>query len=468
MNAEMAHEQIFHPEMRLSIRYADDNSELQCQQIDSFIAERVDLLIVSPNEAEEVKPAVSRAYRAGIPVIVADRQVSGNEYTAFIGGDNYAVGEQMGHHLLQLQGREPGRRLRVMEVQGLHGSTPMVWRHRGMMDVLEGHTEVAVVATATGEWFREEARRAVDSLLRTDDRIDVIVAQNDQMAIGAYEACHAHYGPSWRPYIIGVDGITGPGGGIEAILREQIDATLTYPSKGDLVLRTAAQILRGEEYARHTLLPTVLIDKDAAVPLQQIAEEIDHQTDALHELQAQFHQLWQTSTSQRMAIIGLSVAAVLVVCALVGLLLLTRYRARIEKERAEHARIVAKQQQQLADMTAALERTKATQSLDDRFVERLQQQIENHLEDNEFSVEQLAELLGVSRTHLFRRTKDLMGISPNELIRQVRLRKAHQLLQHTDMTVQQAAYATGFSSPSYFTKCYKELFGTAPSQSQKE
>jgi ABC-type sugar transport system substrate-binding protein len=91
----MERELLLHPDMVLSRRIAYGSNELQCAQIDSFIAERVDLLIVSPNQAEQVKPAVTRAYRAGIPVIVADRRVTGDEWTAFIGGDNYKVGQLM-------------------------------------------------------------------------------------------------------------------------------------------------------------------------------------------------------------------------------------------------------------------------------------------------------------------------------------------------------------------------------------
>lgn len=187
MNEEMARELIFHPEMCLHIRQANDNSEYQCLQIDSFIAERVDLLIVSPNEAEEVKPAVSRVYDAGIPVIVADRQVSGEKWTAFIGGDNYAVGQLMAQWLLSIA--PANRPLRVLEIQGLPGSTPMVWRHKGMMDGLQGHDNVQIVASACGAWFRDEARVVVDSLLSVHTQIDAVVAQNDQMAIGGYEVC---------------------------------------------------------------------------------------------------------------------------------------------------------------------------------------------------------------------------------------------------------------------------------------
>lgn len=192
MNEEMERELIFHPDLALHIRQASDNSEIQCQQIDSFIAERVDLLIVSPNEAEEVKPAVSRAYDAGIPVIVADRQVSGEKWTAFIGGDNYAVGQLMAQWLLSIV--PEGRPLRVLEIQGLPGSTPMVWRHEGMMDSLQGHPEVQIVASACGAWFRENARVVTDSLLSLYPQIDAIVAQNDPMAIGGYEACKNRMG----------------------------------------------------------------------------------------------------------------------------------------------------------------------------------------------------------------------------------------------------------------------------------
>ena len=101
MNYEMERELLLHPEMSLSRRIAYGSNELQCAQIDSFIKERVDLLIVSPNEAEQVQPAVTRAYRAGIPVIVADRRVPGDEWTAFIGGDNYKVGRLMAHWVME-------------------------------------------------------------------------------------------------------------------------------------------------------------------------------------------------------------------------------------------------------------------------------------------------------------------------------------------------------------------------------
>lgn len=136
-------------------------------------------------------------------------------------------------------------------------------------------------------------------------------------------------------------------------------------------------------------------------------------------------------------------------------------------EREEHARIVARQKEQLESITAELERTKQTQSLDEQFIQRLQTEIEKHIADTDFSVEMLSDALGMSRTQLFRRTKQLMGLSPVELIRHIRLRRGQQMLRNTDMTIQQIAYSVGFTSPSYFTKCYKELFGRIPADEQR-
>ena len=503
MNYELQRELIFHPELSLHIRQASDNSDTQCQQIDSFIAERVDLLIVSPNEAEEVKPAVSRAYDAGIPVIVADRQVSGEKWTAFIGGDNYAVGQLMAQWLLSIV--PEGRPLRVLEIQGLPGSTPMVWRHKGMMDSLQGHPEVQIVASACGAWFRENARVVTDSLLALYPNVDAIVAQNDQMAIGAYEAIQhlkgrakipgtqvvhtdlscasspaikSHSAPllvrsnnasneNYAIRIMGVDGIVDEGGGVEALLNKEIDMTATYPSRGDLVIQTAVKILHGEPFEREVVLPTVLIDRDAAYPMQQIADEIDRQIAVSEELENRYNRLWDTARAQRIALILLVFFLLLLVVLAVVLYRVYRYSLRVKREREEHARIVAQQQKQLEDMTAVLERTKAEQSMDERFVEQLQKTIEQHLDDSDFNVEALSEELSMSRAQLFRKTKTLMGISPVELIRHIRLRKAKQMLLNTDMTIQQVAYSVGFTSPSYFSKCYRELFGSLPTAREK-
>ncbi len=168
----MERELLLHPDMTLSRRIAYGSNELQCAQIDSFIKERVDLLIVSPNEAKQVQPAVTRAYRAGIPVIVADRRVPGDEWTAFIGGDNYKVGRLMAQWVIGKASDKGSKAKRkpfvVLEVAGLPGSTPATLRHKGMMEGIEeakgeGLEAKVEVQSVMGRWYQENAYEVVSA-----------------------------------------------------------------------------------------------------------------------------------------------------------------------------------------------------------------------------------------------------------------------------------------------------------------
>lgn len=477
MNEEMKQELIFHPNLQLSIRHSNDNSELQCAQIDSFITEQVDLLIICPNEAEEVKPAVSRAYDAGIPVIIADRQVTGEKYTAFIGGDNYAVGQHMASWLIQQATRNNStakQPLYVIEIMGLQGSTPCVWRHKGLIDGLKDQSNIRLLGSGNANWLAAPARVVADSLLRLYPQTNAIVAQNDIMAMAAAEVAEKLayareiYKVNASPItILGTDAMTGDGNGVEAILQGKINASVTYASRGDLVIQSAAKILQGEPFLRDTVLPIMLVDRNTAETMHLMSREIEHNIASIKALQQRITFLWDMSKMQRNLLYTTVGCLVLVLCLLIGLWWEYRYRRRIRAERAEHARVIAKQQEQLEAITAELEQTKAQQSQDELFMQHLQEQIEKHLNNSQLNVEMLSERLGVSRTQLFRKTKALTGISPIELIRHVRLRKAQQILRKTDATIQEVAYEVGFTSASYFTKCYKEFFGINPSTEQK-
>lgn len=461
MNEEMEGELVFHPEMELRIRQAADNSEIQCLQIDSFIAEGVDLLIVSPNEAEEVKPAVSRAFDAGIPVLVADRRVPGDKWTAFIGGDNLEVGHLMGKWLVSLV--ESGRlhEVKMLEICGLPGSTPAVWRHKGMAEIIKNKPSVRVIGQGMGRWFWDDARHVTDSLLDLYPDVNVIVAHNDQMAQGASEAAVAH---GVHPLIMGVDAITGDGGGIEAILDGRMDVTVTYSSRGDLVIRRAAQILAGQSFRRDTVLPTVLVNRESALPLKLQAQAKEQNIAAIKTLQKKVVTMSDQYRMQRVMIISLVGLFVLSMVLLVVLWKIYTYRNRVHAERLRQNELLEKQKSQLEEITAELARTKAQQGEESAFMKRLEAEIDKRLSDSDLDVEQLAAQLGMSRTALYRKVKTATGQSPVELIRHIRLHKAQQMLQRTDATVQQVAYEVGFSAASYFAKCYKEEFGFSPNE----
>lgn len=445
MNYEMERELLLHPDMVLSRRIAYGSNELQCAQIDSFIAERVDLLIVSPNEAEAVKPAVTRAYRAGIPVIVADRRVTGDEWTAFIGGDNYKVGSLMAQwitsQLSSLGGRPGG--VVVLEVAGLPGSTPATLRHQGLMDGLPEGVEVHSVM---GSWYREEAYKVVSEYLATQPLPDLIVAHNDLMAIGAADALQNY---QFSIPIMGVDGINP---GLQAIVDGKINCSATYSSRGDMVIATASQILHGEPFVRDTVLETILVDAKAAYPMLKQDEDITRDLETLHLVQTQTESKWRQMQFDRI---------VLSVCVAVFFILfvatLSYIIARQFKLQTEIKQDILPQ---LENMQEAIQLSRR----DEAFADRLKQIVNEHLSDPNLNVEYLGSMLQLSRTQLFRRVKTVYGKGPLDYIREQRLIRADQLLHTTDMTIQQVALELCFSSAGYFTKCYKEYFGHLPSE----
>ena len=461
MNYEMERELLLHPDMSLSRRIAYGSNELQCAQIDSFIKERVDLLIVSPNEAKQVQPAVTRAYRAGIPVIVADRRVPGDEWTAFIGGDNYKVGRLMAQWVIgkasDKGSKAKGKPFVVLEVAGLPGSTPATLRHKGMMEGIEeakgeGLEAKVEVQSVMGRWYQENAYEVVSAYLENHPLPDVIVAHNDLMAIGAAEAV-AYYQTShlksqrYVP-IMGVDGIHP---GLQAIVDGMIECSATYSSRGDMLIDAAAHILHKESYVRDTVLETALVDVTAAYLMLKQDEAITRDLETLHIVQTQAESKWK---QQRFDRVVLTLFVVFFFILFVITLAYVFIKQRRMQTEIKHDIIP-----QLEDMQEAIQLSKK----DEAFAERLRQVVDDYLTDPNLTVEFLGSKLQLSRTQLFRRVKAVAGKGPLDYIRERRLARADELLRTTDMTIQQVALELCFSSPGYFTKCYKEYFGHLPS-----
>ena len=327
MNAEMERELLFHPEMTLTKRIAYGSNDVQCAQIDSFIAERVDLIIVSPNEAEAVKPAVSRAYNAGIPVIVADRRVPGDEWTAFIGGDNYRVGVLMAEWIRSVQA-ETSHPLQVLEVTGLPGSTPEMLRHQGLMERLSANGDrLPEIHSVVGA---ADAYQAVQTYLQQHARIDAIVAQNDLMAMDASKAVRdLGYGPV---RIMGVDGLQD---GLQAIVDGVIECTATYPSRGDLLIETAAQILAGEPFVRDTIVPTVLVDRETAEAMLDLSAEMDHEVGTITMLKQRSDILREEYRSQHVILWMVGVFSWLLIILFFYMFRLYRQRKRLHEQLME-------------------------------------------------------------------------------------------------------------------------------------
>jgi len=251
---------------QFDVKFADaaqDNAK-QVADVENYITQQIDLLIISPNEAKPLTAVVKKAFDKGIPVIVLDRKVEGDAYTGFIGGDNVQIGSEAGKYVAEKLLPQGGN---IVELKGLAGATPQAERHQGFVDAIKANPKIKIVADASGDWLREKGQAQMDALLKANPKIDVVYAHNDPMAEGAYLAAKA-VGREKEMKFLGIDALPIPSGGIKAVEQGRLSATFTYPTNGKEAIAAAKKILVDcGSIEKSQILPTRLIDKENAAAI---------------------------------------------------------------------------------------------------------------------------------------------------------------------------------------------------------
>ena len=267
MNSEIRRESYLYDNVRVEFASAKDDNRVQIAQIEHFIEQGADLIIVSPNEAKALTPVINKAFDRGVRVVLVDRKSASDKYTAFIGADNVAIGRAVGHFV----GEHLGGKGRVMELQGLRGSSPAMERDSGFREALAHYPQIKVVANAYADWFAQKAESEAERMFKDVGGADLVFAQCDRMGIGAHQATQKLGIKGVK--IVGVDALPTPGDGIEAVKNGTFLATFVYPTHGDEVLKLAMNILEGRPFRRETILQTGVIDtNNAESALHQWAE----------------------------------------------------------------------------------------------------------------------------------------------------------------------------------------------------
>ena len=279
MNDEMLREALFYPGLQLKFKSAYDSNQRQIRDIESFIAEGVDLIIVSPNEAKPLTPVIEKAISEGVPVILVDRKTDSGNYTAFVGADNFQIGKEVGIYAANLL-KGTGN---IVEIRGLKGSTPEKERHEGFQSVISEFKNIQIIEDDFGNWFRQDANKIMHNILTHNHSIDLVFAHNDEMAMGVFDALKLV--PNIKqPLIIGIDALSTPDGGIQQVIDGILDATFIYPTGGDKIIQIAYNILNNKVFDRENNLYTAVVDKTNA-------RVIKLQTDQIHQHQSRIGQL---------------------------------------------------------------------------------------------------------------------------------------------------------------------------------
>ena len=311
---------------------ADNNGQRQARQIDSLVKAKVDLLVVAPSDVKTVAPAIERAYRAGIPVILYDRMIESTHYTAYIGTDNVAIGKEVADYLAhQLQGRGT-----VVEITGERGSTPVADRHRGFMQGMKAFPQIQVV-TLEGDWNLAGAKKLMRQYMDAGKPVDAVFGHNDAEAWGAQQAAKEKNREK-QMLFVGIDGLPGENQGVDLVDKGVMTASYIYPTKGETIVPLAMNILQGKPYKRMNYFQSALVTAENAKLIDMQYKEIEGQTADLNTIYSSINEYMKMYRWQK-------IISILAVAVVVLLLIMIFYRRKVRREKEK----LNKQRKQMAD-----------------------------------------------------------------------------------------------------------------------
>ncbi len=261
-NKDMRAEAAKHPQVELVIADAGDRTDKQVADMDNFIAQKMDVIFISPKESAGLTGVVEKATKAGIPVFVLDRNVNGDSFAQYIGGDNVAIGRAAGQYIVKALGGVGKAQGNLIEIWGNQGVQAAHDRHNGVFESVAKEPGIKLLNERVDiDWKQDKAYEYMKTLLRRFPKIDVVYAQNDPMAYGAYLAAK-DLGREKQIRFVGADAL--PQEGATWVLNGELAATFLYPTPGAEGIRQALKMLKGEKIAKKVILDTEGVFPDNA------------------------------------------------------------------------------------------------------------------------------------------------------------------------------------------------------------
>jgi ribose transport system substrate-binding protein len=268
MNDQIAAAAAKHPELQVVFADAAQNNAKQVADVENFISQGIDLLIISPNEAAPLTDVVAKAYAKGTPVIVLDRKVLGDKYTEWIGADNILIGQKAGEFIAKWCKDNGHAPCNVAEIRGLEGSTPAKERGDGFRKGIAGNADVKIIASQNADWLREKAIPVSQAMFQANAVIDVVYGHNDPMAEAAIISAQNAKKDLTKMAFVGIDGLPTPDGGIRSVIDGRLTVTYVYPTGGAQAIDEAVKVLeQGAKLEKTMVLQTEEVTKANAADL---------------------------------------------------------------------------------------------------------------------------------------------------------------------------------------------------------
>lgn len=342
MNMEMVNEAALSQKIDLTILSSNDDTEKQIADIKYLIDQKIDLLILTPNEVEPMTPIIEEVYDSGIPVILVDRKIDSDKYTAFIGADNYQIGREVGRYVVGLLNGKGN----VAEIKGLTGSSSAIERHKGFYDIVKNYPEIKIVFEGDGEWLKTGGAIQMSKALDIPDSIDLVYLQNDRMAKGAYQEA-LNRERAGNMLFIGVDGLPGPDEGIDMVINKKLKATFLYPTGGDKTIQLALNVIENQRFEKENILATSVIDETNAQILKLQTDQIVDQQDKIVLLNQRINKQLDKYAVQRSIMYLTSILTVLLCTLLIVVLNAYLIKNKLNKKLNTSNQEINKQKEEL-------------------------------------------------------------------------------------------------------------------------
>ena len=453
VNKEMRLAQYQYKNVDLLFATAENDGQRQARQIDSMIAKKVDLIVVAPDNVNDVTPAIERAYRAHIPVILFDRKVKTSHYTASIGGDNVEAGREVARFLARkLDGKGT-----IVEITGLKDASPVIERHRGFHEVMRNYPGIKVV-TLDSNWSMERAQELMKQYLDKGGHADGVFGHSDLGAIGAVLEAERR-GIEKQVVIVGIDGLPGEWEGVDRVKKGQFAASYVYPTQGEKIMELAMNILQGKPYKKDNVMQSFLVTPDNCDAIALQYQDLEAKVKNLDQISGSLDTYTEVSRIQEWTIM---VAIVVVLVLLFVIYYIYKvYRKKLQKQEVVARGFIENKEGWTAELTQLDESERY-------FMDRFKKKILENMSNADMKMDDLGAEMQLSKVQLYRKVKAMTGKTPAELLKEMRLQRAYTLLQQTDMTISEVSAEVGFAVPGYFSSCFKKQFGVLPTDFRNE
>lgn len=453
VNNEMRLAQYQYKNVDLLFTTAENDGQRQARQIDSMIAKKVDLIVVAPDNVNDVTPAIERAYRAHIPVILFDRKVKTPHYTASIGGDNVEAGREVARFLAsKLDGKGT-----IVEITGLKDASPVIERHRGFHEVMKNCPGIKVV-TLDSNWKLERAQELMKQYLDKGGHADGVFGHSDLGAIGAFLEAEKR-GIDKQMLIVGIDGLPGEWEGVDRVKRGQFAASYVYPTQGEKIMELAMNILQGKPYRKDNVMKSFLATPENCDAIALQYQDLEAKMKNLDQISDSLNSYSEVSRIQKWMLV---VAFIVVLILFFVIYYMYKvYRKKLQKQKVVARGFIENKEGWAAELNHLDES-------DRYFMDRFKKKILENMGNADMKMDDLGAQMQLSKVQLYRKVKAMTGKTPAELLKEMRLQRAYTLLQQTDKTISEVSAEVGFAAPGYFSSCFKKQFGVLPTDFRNE